>query len=291
MPHPARPPLDRSTILITGASAGIGREMARQLAPRAARLMLVARRDERLRQLEAEFARTAPRCIVDVLVCDLADRAAVTAMLDEVERQGVQVDVLINNAGIGQVAPYDRAPWERVERIIEVNAAAPALLTHRLVGPMVARRRGGVLNVSSGLGLLIAPGSAAYCASKHFLSALSDTLRLDLAGTGVAVSQSCPGPVQTEFGEANGVPARRPRGWDPLTISAEQCARESLGGFERGDASIFPGFTYRQAMRVATLLPAGLQRRLMERYARRTRRDLLRPAGALPARVQRTAGG
>lgn len=225
-----KPPLD-GTVLITGASSGIGREFARQLAGRAKKLILVARREDRLRELAAELKGSE----VVVAPCDVTDRAAVDRILPD------DVDVLLNCAGFGDMGLFERASWEKTEALLRVNVVASTYLVHRVLGPMLKRGRGGILNVSSGFGLTFMPGMASYIGSKHFVTAFTESLRIELAGTGVVVSQLCPGPVETEFQEIMG----NPTGHDIpkfMTIDAARCARAGLRGFERGRAIIVPGF-------------------------------------------------
>jgi short-subunit dehydrogenase len=137
---------------------------------------------------------------------------------------------------------------------------------------MVDRGRGGVLNMGSGAGLTVMPAAAAYSASKHFMDGFSEALRADLAGTGVVVTQVCPGPVDSEFdqlaGSADGMTGGPPQF---LRISAAQCAREALAGFDRGVPLVFPGRAYRIAMRALPLLPRELSRRQAARSATRLR--------------------
>ncbi|MDQ4063214.1 MAG: SDR family oxidoreductase [Actinomycetota bacterium] len=274
---PARPPIDGGTILITGASSGIGRELARQLAPRARNLVLVARRAGRLEDLRPELEAKNPHLAVYIAACDLADEDATGSMLDWVSGRVGAVDVLVNNAGIGDQHLYDKADWARVRRVLQVNILTPALLTHRLVPQMVERGRGGVLNVGSGAGHSFLPGAAAYTGTKHFVDGFTETLHLELVEAGVAVTQVCPGPVETEFDQAadmEGLAGGPPKF---LTISADRCARETIRGFERGNALIFPGFPYRAIMPLVGFIPRFLQRRT----ARSTARDLRNAASQL----------
>ena len=175
-----RPPIDGGTILITGASSGIGSELARQLAPRARNLVLVARRTGRLEDLRPELEAKNPHLAVYIAACDLADEAATGSMLDRVSERVGAVDVLVNNAGIGDQHLYDKADWARVRRVLQVNILTPALLTHRLVPQMVERGRGGVLNVGSGAGHSFLSGAAAYTGTKHFVDGFTESLRLEL---------------------------------------------------------------------------------------------------------------
>lgn len=225
-----KPPLD-GTVLITGASSGIGREFARQLAGRAKKLILVARREDRLRELAGELRGSE----IVVAPCDVTDRAAVDRILTD------DIDVLINCAGFGDLGLFESASWEKTEALLRVNVLATTYLVHRVLGPMLRRGRGGILNVSSGFGLTFMPGMATYIGSKHFVTAFTESLRIELAGTGVVVSQLCPGPVETEFQSVMG----NPIGHDIpkfLMIDPARCARSGLKGFERGRAIVIPGF-------------------------------------------------
>ena len=258
----ARSPIDDGAVLITGASAGIGRELAVQLAPRARMLILLARRAGRLEELRASLLARHPRLQVLTVSVDLSDETDVERALAEVGEQAGAVDVLVNNAGVGDQALADQADWTRVRNMLRTNVLAVAQLTTVLVPAMVKRGRGGVLNMGSGAGLTVMPAAAAYSASKHFMDGFSEALRADLTGTGVVVTQVCPGPVDSEFdqiaGSAGGMTGGPPQF---LRISAAQCAREALAGFDRGVPLVFPGRAYRIAMRALPLLPRELSRR------------------------------
>ena len=185
-----------------------------------------------------------------LFVCDLSNLDETARLLDEVAAEVGEVDVLVNNAGVGEFGAYDQMDWRRIGSMLTLNVSSLALLTHRLVGPMVARGRGGVLNISSGFGLGFSPGFAAYVGSKHFVTGFTEALRLDLSGTGVAVTQVCPGPVRTEFAARVGYPGGRDPAPGIAYISDEKCARAALrgsraqsrdGGARSGDEALIPG--------------------------------------------------
>ncbi len=268
-----RPPVDGGTVLVTGASSGIGRELAVQLAGRAGTLVLLARRTALLEELAAQLQARHPALEVVVLRADLSDEADVDRVVGEVRERVGPVDILVNNAGVGDEALFDRSEWRRTRQVLRTNVFAVAQLTQLLVPSMVARGRGGVLNIGSGAGLAVMPAGAAYCASKHFVDGFSEALRADLAGTGVVVTQVCPGPVESEFDEAAGA-AGGIAGGPPqfLRISAAQCAKDAVAGFDRGAALVFPGRAYRIAMAMLPLLPRRLQRRRAAQAAARLRR-------------------
>lgn len=252
--------LDGSRAVVTGASSGIGAELAKLLAPRVAHLALVARRADRLEALATELRQAHPALQVTVLPCDLGDLAAVKALGGRLREALGEVDVLVNNAGAGDAGLFEQADWAKTERLFTLNALAPAWLIRHLLPGMVARGHGGILNMSSGFGLISLPSFASYIATKHFLSGLTDTLRGEVAGTGVVVTQSCPGPVETGFEAAFDRPLR----FSPprfLVISAERCARESLEAFANGKAFVVPS----RRMRLVTWLAGATPRWLLSR--------------------------
>jgi hypothetical protein len=274
----ASPPLDGGNVLVTGASSGIGRELAVLLAARARSLVLLARRTTLLEKLRDGLLARNPGLDVLVMRVDLSDEREVDRVASEVRERIGLVDVLVNNAGVGDQVLFDRSDWGRTRQVLLTNVFAVAHLTALLVPSMVKRGRGGVLNIGSGAGLMVMPASAAYCASKHFVDGFSEALRSDLAGTGVVVTQVCPGPVDSEFDQLAGTVGGM-EGGPPqfLRISAARCAKDAIAGFERGAALVFPGRAYRIAMTMAPLLPRGLQRRQAARAAARVRGATARP--------------
>lgn len=259
-------------VLITGASAGIGRELALEFGQRAATLVLVARRLDRLEMLRADLSERYPGLRIVVLAADLSEESEVEALLERVAEHAGAVDVLVNNAGVGDAVLFDRSDWKRTRQVLRTNVIAVAQLTAALLPGMVERGTGGVLNIGSGAGLTVLPNAAAYVGSKHFINGFSDALRADLSGTGVSVTQVCPGPVDSEFdqlaGSAEGMPGTPPRFF---RLSAAQCAREGVAGFERGAALVFPGRAYRFLTRMLPLFPLWMRRRQAASIAARLR--------------------
>ena len=260
------------TVMITGASSGIGRELALQFAPRSQALVLVARRTERLEHLRIELLARHPDLKLIALGADLSDEHEITALLRRVEEQAGPVDVLVNNAGLGYSALIDRSDWTLTRQVLHTNVLAVTQLTSALVPEMVRRGRGGVINIGSGAGLTVLPSAAGYVGSKHFIAGFTEALRADLAGTGVVVTQVCPGPVRSEFddvaGSASGMIGGLP---NILRIDAAQCAQEAVAAFERRKARVFPGRAYRSVMRLLPFLPLFLRRRQAANAAIRTR--------------------
>jgi short-subunit dehydrogenase len=191
--------LDDCNALITGASAGIGREFARQLAGRARSMILVARRDEKLIELADRLQREHPKLVVHVRKVDLADLVQLRAFIESLDRDKLEVDLLINNAGLGDSGPFAESDPDRNKEMTIVNVATLTLITRHLLPPMIAKHRGAILNVSSSAGFLPIPLSAVYAATKAYVTSFSEALRAELYGTGVSVCALCPGPVVTEF--------------------------------------------------------------------------------------------
>lgn len=264
-----RPPLS-GTVLITGASAGIGRALARRICVEARRIILVARRTDRLEALADELRSVRIGIDVEVVTCDLADPQAIDALCDQVIDEG-GVDVLINNAGFGDRARLEDAQWPKLQRMIAVNIAAVVQLTQRLVVGMVERGHGGVLNVGSVLGHLYQPGVATYAGSKHFVAGFTDALRAEVASAGVVVTELAPGPVATEFREIAGATGGVKPSPGILRIDADTCADDALRGFRRGHAVVYPGRLNRWLMRIVAILPAFVLRWVMARSGAKTR--------------------
>jgi uncharacterized protein len=246
------------TALITGASSGIGEEFARQLAARGDDLILVARRRDRLEQL-AEQLRTATH----VIECDLASDAA--KLPDKVAKLGVDVDLLVNNAGFGLRGHFAELPAEREAEMIRVNCEAVVTLTHAFLPAMVERRRGGVITVASTAGLQPLPYETTYAASKAFAISFMEALSMELRGTNVRALVVNPGPVKTEWQAVAGYDENTRE--MPGMITAEQCVTDSLRAYDRGRRSVIPGRLFPWLMR-ATVSPKPIKLRVTERIYR-----------------------
>jgi len=253
-----RPPIDDAVVLVTGASSGIGRELALELAPRVRALVLAARRADRLEALESELRARKPSLQVVRHAADLASRPACDELVARIDAELGGLDVLVNNAGFGDFHCFDLADWTTVEQMLDLNIKSLAYLTWKVLPQMVKRGRGGILNVSSGAGLEVVPGFSAYVGTKHFVTGFTETLRLEVAPRGVVVSQLCPGPVDTEFNRVARFTASEPPRF--VRLDARRCARWALAAFERGRALIVPGFWFNVVMALAALTPRWLKR-------------------------------
>jgi short-subunit dehydrogenase len=253
--------IDGCSALITGASAGIGREFARQLATRARTLVLVARREQRLNELRDELRNRNAQLDVHVRAVDLCRKSQIDDLIAWLDQNKIDIDFLINNAGLGDYGSFATSDPQRDDRIIQVNIVAPTLLIRRLLPQMIARRRGTILNVSSSAGFLPIPGMAAYAASKAYVNSFSEALRAELGGTGVTVTALCPGPVHTEFGDVAKRPGGEPeRGPEFVYVSIEKTARDTLAAVEADRPLVIPGFAMKLGMFLVRITPMSILR-------------------------------
>jgi hypothetical protein len=256
--------LNGCSALITGASSGIGREFARQLANRARTIVLVARRSERLADLRDELLNRNPNLDVHVRVVDLADKAQIELLIDSLAHDKIDVDLLINNAGLGDSGAFATSDPIRNEQMALVNVVALTSLTRRLLPHMIAKRSGGILNVSSSAGFLPIPGDAIYAASKAYVTSFSEAIRAELRGKGVSVCAVCPGPVRTEFQEVAKRPGAQPEmGSKVFFVSVRQVVRAGLAALEADRPLVIPGFTMKVAMFLTRLFPMPVVRLIL----------------------------
>jgi short-subunit dehydrogenase len=253
--------LDDCKALITGASAGIGRELARQLAGRARSMILVARRDERLIELAEELQREHPRLLVHTRKVDLADLQQLQGFLEQLDREKLEVDLLINNAGLGDSGPFAESDPNRNREMTVVNVEALTLITRHFLPQMIAKRRGAILNVSSSAGFLPIPGSAVYAATKAYVTSFSEALRAELSGTGVSVCALCPGPVVTEFQQVAKRQGMKPDiGPQFIVVTVQQVVRDALAALEADRPLVVPGVAMKLLMLLVRLMPMPVLR-------------------------------
>jgi short-subunit dehydrogenase len=263
-------PIDGGTVLITGASSGIGLAIAEQCASRAKALVLVARRKDRLDKLADSLREQHPKLDVHTFACDLSKRDATEAFIASVGEQGLEIDVLVNNAGLGDMGMFEKSKLEKQLFLVDVNVSALILLTHAFLPGMVARGRGSVLMVSSGFGLSYLPGFATYIGTKHFVTGFTESLHCELAGSGVHVGQLCPGPVATEFEQVMGNnTGMKVPGFAEL--SAKACAAEGIRVIDSRRALIVPHVLFHVILWLAARTPRWLTRFWMRLLGRRVR--------------------
>ena len=253
--------LDGCSALITGASAGIGREFARQLSGRARSLILVARREQKLNELREDLKQQHPNLTVHIRKTDLADLAQLKELVAWLEHERIDVDLLINNAGLGDLGPFATSDPIRNEQMTLVNVVALTSLTRHLLPQMIARKRGGILNVSSSAGFLPIPNFAVYAATKAYVTSFSEALRAELHGTGVSVCALCPGPVLTEFQEVAKRPGgRHESGPEFVHIGVERVVRDALAALEAGRPLVIPGVAMKLGMFLVRMMPMSILR-------------------------------
>ena len=261
---------ERKTALITGASSGIGAELARIHAEHGGDLVVVARRREKLESLKAELE-AAHGVTVHVLPKDLTQAEAAEQIYHEVRSLGVTVDYLVNNAGFGNRGFFHKQDWATNEAMIKVNIVALAALTRLFVPDMVARHSGRILNLGSMAGFMPGPLNAVYYASKAFVISFSEAIANELRHTGVTVTALCPGPTQSEF-------TRIARMSDVnLTRTLASARRVAEAGYDamfRGKTVIVPGLgnkiTIHGLLRLSSRqLSTRISRILMEKRERK----------------------
>ncbi|MEB4208537.1 SDR family oxidoreductase [Mycobacterium sp. 94-17] len=270
-------PSPTSTAVVTGASSGIGADIARELADRGHGVTLVARREDRLRELAGELAGRGVH--VEVIACDVADAAARAGLFDEVGRRGLTADILVNNAGIGTMGSVVKRPVADEIAQVRVNVEAVIDLTTRAVQQMVPRGRGAILNVGSTAGYQPFPGQVGYAATKAFVNNYTQGLRGELAGTGVTVALLCPGPVRTEFVKSAGMDERDfadafPKFmWKP----SRQVARAGVDALDHDRGTVIPGLPSQISTRLFQFMPRRLLLPLLKNQHPSLRRDASAP--------------
>ena len=263
MPLPA-PGTDRAC-LVTGASSGIGADIARELARRGHQTVLVARSEESLRSLADEIG--TAQVASHVLPTDLSDRDARAALLGRVAELGLTVDVLVNNAGYSTLGPVARADTDDEMSMLEVDVVAVQDLCTRVVPGMVERGRGAVLNVASTAAFQPLPGQANYAAAKAYVLSYSMSLAGELAGTGVTATCLCPGPVHTGFADRAGF---EPDDFDkslpgPMWVASADVAKCGVEALEKGRLYAIPGIANQLGARFSQLAPRTVLLQILRR--------------------------
>lgn len=245
--------------VVTGASSGIGEAFARTLAARGMSTVLVARREERLRELAAELrSGYAPGVQAEVVAADLGEPGAPERAW-QAATEGRSIHLLVNNAGFGIAGRLDRLPRERQAQMVDLNCRAVLELAHLALGPMRERGEGGIINVASVAAFQPIPRFATYAASKAFVLSLSEALWDENRRAGVRVLALCPGAVPTEFQATAGTTRMTAT---PGLRSAEQVVEAALSALERGRGYVVPGGVNRLGSILGRLVPLGLATRI-----------------------------
>jgi short-subunit dehydrogenase len=272
LPKPSR----SSAALVTGASAGIGSAIARELAARGHGLVLVARRKERLTALADEL-RAQHGISAEVIPCDLAKPAPRARLASRISDLGLDVEILVNNAGFATGGPFVKSDPSRELEQVRVLVEAVVALTSAFLPAMVARRRGAILNVASTAGMQPMPYSAGYSAAKAYVLTFSEALHQEVRGRGVTVTALAPGPVETDFWQIAGWEVNTGQSFEKAVpkqalISAEDAARAGVRGLESGDRVVVPGLPMRAAMLASRYVPHAFKLPALEWMMRRSER-------------------
>jgi len=249
--------------LVTGASAGLGGEFALKLADRGVNhLMLTARRADRLEELKNRLLSAHPLIQVETITADLSDTDAVTKLMTDLDRTGFSPDILINNAGFGDIGAFETSDSTKIEAMLAVNITALTRLTRWALTGMLKRKVGLICNVGSTAGMLALPSFAVYAATKAYVNNFSEALRVELHGSGINVTALCPGPVETEFGQVAGRPNGRRQFAPPkfLCVDKADVVRETLDALARGQGRIIPGLLVRIPILLAESTPRWILR-------------------------------
>jgi short-subunit dehydrogenase len=240
--------------LVTGASAGLGVEFARRLSKRGFRLVLVARRKERLEQLASELGNARAVAI------DLSKTGAAAKLMADIAAAGETVDLLVNNAGFGLIGRFAEREPERLREMIDLNCGALSELCRAVAPAMVERRSGRILNVASTAAFQPGPKMAVYFATKAFVLSLSEALHEELKPHGIAVSCLCPGPTRTEFGDVAGFGGNGL--FDRVAMDAPAVVEAGLAGLDRNRAVVVTGWLNKLGAASTRFAPRSVVRRI-----------------------------
>jgi uncharacterized protein len=266
-------PTPDSAALVTGASSGIGAAIARELAARGHTLVLVARRKEKLDELADELSEEFG-IRAEAVGCDLGKAASRQRLPARIEALGLEVSVLVNNAGFATGGPFHEADPERELEQVRVLVEAVVALTSAFLPAMVRRGRGAILNVASTAGMQPLPYSAGYSAAKSYVLTFSEALHQEVHGAGVTVTALAPGPVSTEFWDIAGWEVANGQSFEKAVprqawVTAEEAAQAGVKGLEAGRRVVVPGLPIRAAMLASQYLPHAVKLPAIEWAMRR----------------------
>lgn len=238
--------------LVTGASDGIGAELARQLAALGADLVITARREQRLRALAREIIEESGTD-VQVEAIDLCDPATPRALFSRTEEAQIPVDLLVNNAGFGAYDDFLTIPWQRHQRLLQLNIVALTQLSHLFAAAMVGRGRGRIMNLASVSAYLPCPGFAVYSAAKTYVRNFTEALAYELRGSGVSATSVCPGGTRTAFLDQAGMTLQK--SGEMHMMSAADCARIAIRNTLAGHSNVITGSSNALLMFVLRWVP------------------------------------
>jgi uncharacterized protein len=244
----------KKVALVTGASAGLGAEFARQLSKRGHRLVLAARRKGRLDELAKELGKARAVAI------DLSKTGATARLMADLKANGEQVELLVNNAGFGLIGRFAELDATRERQMIDLNVGTLADLCRAIAPGMIRRKSGGILNVASTAAFQPGPKMAVYFATKAFVLSLSEALHEELKPHGVRVTCLCPGPTRTEFGEVAGFGGNGL--FDRVAMDSPAVVAAGLAGLDRNQAVVIPGAVNKLAAFSTRFAPRSVVRKI-----------------------------
>jgi short-subunit dehydrogenase len=240
--------------LVTGASAGLGVEFARQLSKRGYRLVLAARRKERLEELASELGNARAVAI------DLSKAGSAAKLVADMKKSGDEVDLLVNNAGFGIIGQFANSDPKRLRQMIDLNAGTLMDLCSEVAPAMIARRSGGILNVASTAAFQPGPKMAVYFATKAFVLSFTEALHEELKPHGIHVSCLCPGPTRTEFGDVAGFGGNGL--FDRVAMEAPEVVTAGLEGLDKNKAVVVPGIVNKVTATSGRFAPRSVVRKI-----------------------------
>jgi short-subunit dehydrogenase len=244
----------KKVALVTGASAGLGVEFARQLSGRGHRLVLAARRKDRLEELAKELGNARAAAI------DLSKANGAAKLMANVKEAGEEVEILVNNAGFGLIGRFTELDAKRLRQMIDLNVGTLTDLCRAVAPQMIARKSGGILNVASTAAFQPGPKMAVYFATKAYVLSLSEALHEELKDAGVRVSCLCPGPTRTEFGAVAGFGANGM--FDRVAMEAPEVVKAGLDGLDRNRAVVVPGVINKVGAASTRFAPRSVVRKI-----------------------------
>jgi short-subunit dehydrogenase len=244
----------KKVALVTGASAGLGVEFARQLSNRGHRLVLAARRKERLEELAAELGNARAVAI------DLSKKDAATKLMADLAANGEEVELLVNNAGFGLIGRFAKADAKRLRQMIDLNVGTLTDLCRAVAPAMIERKSGGIINVASTAAFQPGPNMAVYFATKAFVLSFTEALHEELRPHGIHVTCLCPGPTRTEFGAVAGFGGSGM--FERVAMEAPGVVSAGLTGLDSNKAVVVPGFVNKVTANSGRFAPRSVVRKI-----------------------------
>lgn len=266
--------MDYKRVIITGASSGFGEAYARRLAAKSTSMVLIARREEKLRELQSELQVAYPKLHVQICTCDLSDAYSREILIaDLLQNASSGATLLINNAGLGDYGEFSESQYERTRQMMEVNMVALTQLSHALI-PQLKAQGGAIINIASLAADTIIPDFAVYAASKAYVASLSEALHIELRHDGIPVLAVCPGPVHTSFGTVarrEGFTGNMTPFKDCFDTSVETVIEGSLKALAAGKSRYYPSLKIRTLALLIRNTPLCLLRCVLSFRPRRVK--------------------